>query len=153
MFTAQNQGYHFTPWSRSWPLTAPPPCSLHSDKSEARENDPKWFLLPKNMGIDTKNKALNFFYHVQNQSYNFTPWSYLWPPTAPPPCSWLLGGSEVLDNSPKWFPMTKGGSSCYGLGAKGAGHRSERETSGGSPGWARGPNIGILGQNRGGLVW
>ena len=25
---------------------------------------------------------------VQNQSYNFTPWSHPWPPTAPPPCSW-----------------------------------------------------------------
>ena len=57
----QNQVYqsnNFTPWSCSWPPTAPPPCSWPSDQSEALVNGPKWFSIPKNHGLDTKLKCL-----------------------------------------------------------------------------------------------
>ena len=57
----QNQVYqsnNFTPWSCSWPPSAPPPCSWPSDQSEALVNGPKWFSIPKNHGLDTKLKCL-----------------------------------------------------------------------------------------------
>ena len=57
----QNQVYqsnNFTPWSCSWPPTAPPPCSWPSDQSEALVNGPKLFSIPKNHGLDTKLKCL-----------------------------------------------------------------------------------------------
>ena len=57
----QNQVYqsnNFTPWSCSWPLTAPPHCSWPLDTSETLECDPKWFLLPKNICFDVKIKSL-----------------------------------------------------------------------------------------------
>ena len=47
----------FTPWSHPWPPTAPPLCSWPSGWSEADESGPKWFPIPKNIGIDTKNKS------------------------------------------------------------------------------------------------
>ena len=45
---------NFTPWSCSWPPSAPPPCSWPSDQSEALVNGPKWFSIPQNHGLDTK---------------------------------------------------------------------------------------------------
>ena len=36
-----------------------------------------------------------------------TSWSHPWPSTAPPPHSWLSGGSEASENGPEWFPITQ----------------------------------------------
>ena len=50
--------YNFTCWSSPCPSTVPPACSRLSDRSEDYENGPKWFPLPKNLGLDTKIKCL-----------------------------------------------------------------------------------------------
>ena len=50
--------YNFTRWSSPWPPTVPPACSWPSDRSEDHENAPKWFFMPKNLGLDTKFKCL-----------------------------------------------------------------------------------------------
>ena len=96
----QNQSENVTPWSCPWPHTAPPPSSWPSDRSEAPEYGPKCFSITKTMGLDTKIKTLT-------QSYNFTPWSCPWPPTAPPPCSWPSDQSEAPENGPKLFSIPK----------------------------------------------
>ena len=48
----------FHSWSYPWPPTVPPACSWLSDRSEDHENGPKWFLMPQNLGLDTKMKCL-----------------------------------------------------------------------------------------------
>ena len=96
----QNQSENVTPWSCPWLHPATPPCSWPSDRSEAPEYGPKCFSITETMGLDTKIKT-------RTQSYNFTPWSCPWPPTAPPPCSWPSDQSEALVNGPKWFSIPK----------------------------------------------
>ena len=98
----QIQINNFTPWRGPWPPTAPPPISWPSDQSEAHENGPTRFPMPKKLGFDTKIKC-------QIQIKNFTPWRGPWPPTAPPPISWPSDQSEAHENGPTWFPMPKNG--------------------------------------------
>ena len=77
----QNQVYqsnNFTPWSCSWPPSAPPPCSWPSDQSEALVNGPKWFSIPKNHGLDTKlvssmNWSKVTIYAILAQNTHFRP--------------------------------------------------------------------------------
>ena len=52
-------------------------------------------------------KPKSSLYYVQNQSYNFTPWSRPWPPTTSPPFSWPSDRSETPENGSKWFPIPK----------------------------------------------
>ena len=62
---------------------------------------PNDFPCPRTSGLIPKSRPL----HVQNQSYDFTPWSCPLPPTAPPPCSWPSDRSEAPENGPKWFSI------------------------------------------------
>ena len=64
---------------------------------------PNDFPYQKTLGVTPKTSL----YHVQNQSYNFTPWNCSWPPTAPPSCYWLFSSSKGHGSDPKWFPMQK----------------------------------------------
>ena len=54
----QNQCYNLTPRSCPWPPTAPPPCSCPPVQSQAPENGPKWFIIAKHMGVDSKSKSV-----------------------------------------------------------------------------------------------
>ena len=67
----------------------------------------KDFPFPKTWGLTLKTNLYvkTNIYNVQNQSYNFNPWSHPWPPTAPPSCSWTLGWAEAHGNGSKWFPI------------------------------------------------
>ena len=47
-------GSRVTPWSSPWPPTDRTGCSWPSCQSEASVNNPKWFLLPKNLGFEKK---------------------------------------------------------------------------------------------------
>ena len=51
---------------------------------------PNDFPYQKTLGVTTKTSL----YHVQNQSYNFTPWRCACPPTAPPSCYCLFSSSK-----------------------------------------------------------
>ena len=73
-----SQSTNFTPWSCSWPPSAPPPCSWPSDQSEALVNGPKWFSIPKNHGLDTKlvssmNWSKVTIYAILAQNTHFRP--------------------------------------------------------------------------------
>ena len=70
------------------------------------ENGPKWFPIPKNIGFNTKIKSLV----CSEPSYNFTPWSCPWPPTALPPCSWPSHSQDwyapvINENGTKLFHL------------------------------------------------
>ena len=47
-----------TPRGRPWPPTARTGCSCPSGPSEASGNGPKWFAIPKNLGVAIKIKSL-----------------------------------------------------------------------------------------------
>ena len=64
---------------------------------------PNDFPCQKTLGLTPK-PSLE---HVQNQSFNFTPWSCPWPPTAPPPYSWPTWKSVASETGPKWFLILK----------------------------------------------
>ena len=51
---------------------------------------PNDFPYQKTLGVTTKTSL----YQVQNQRYNFTPWSCACPPTAPPSCYCLFSSSK-----------------------------------------------------------
>ena len=45
-----------TPWRAPWPSTAHTGCSWPSHQSGASENGPKWFAIPKNLGLKKKSE-------------------------------------------------------------------------------------------------
>ena len=80
----------------------------HSDQSEASENGPNEFLIPKNLGIDTKNKSLAC------SEQKFQIWACLshydwpnWPKITKNGHFGHSGQSEVSENGPIEFPIPK----------------------------------------------